>query len=148
MIEWLQTMNAWHWLVLALVLLIIELMAPASFFLWLGIAAAVTGLLLAVIPLSWELQWVCFSVFSVASIIGWRLYRQRNPQTSDQPTLNRRGEQYIGRTFSLDEPIVNGVGKVNVDDSSWRVAGPDLPAGQQVKVTGLNRVVFTVEAAG
>jgi hypothetical protein len=38
---------------------------------------------------------------------------------SDQPKLNRRGEQYVGRTFTLEEPIVNGHGKIRVDDSTW-----------------------------
>ncbi len=147
MIEALESMNSWHWLALALVLLAIELMAPASFFLWLGLAAAATGILLFFIPMSWEIQWVAFSVFSVLSIVGWINYRKRQPVTSDQPQLNRRGEQYVGRSFTLAEAIVNGVGKVNVDDTSWRVAGPDMPVGKKVTVTGIDGVVFQVEPA-
>ncbi|MFK7956064.1 MAG: NfeD family protein [Lysobacterales bacterium] len=147
MIEALEAMNSWHWLALALGLLIIELMAPASFFLWLGLAAAATGIVLFFIPMSWEIQWVAFSIFSVLSIISWVNYRKRQPATSDQPQLNRRGEQYVGRSFTLAEAIVNGVGKVSVDDTSWRVAGPDLPVGKKVTVTGIDGVVFQVEAA-
>jgi membrane protein implicated in regulation of membrane protease activity len=61
--------------------------------------------------------------------------------------LNRRGNQYIGRIFSLSEPIINGVGKVTVDDSTWKVKGPDLPAGTHIKVLGVEGVVFEVESA-
>ena len=60
------------------------------------------------------------------------------------PNLTRRAQQYIGRTFNLIEPIVNGTGKIHVDDSTWRVKGPDLPAGTHVRVTGVDGVVFIV----
>jgi hypothetical protein len=66
---------------------------------------------------------------------------------SDQPHLNRRGSQYVGREFTLEAPIVNGVGKVDVDDSTWRVRGPNLPAGSQIRVTRIDGVVLVVEAA-
>ncbi|MEM9533836.1 MAG: NfeD family protein [Pseudomonadota bacterium] len=145
MTEFLVNLSPWHWFALALLLLIVELIAPASFFLWLGLAAGATGLLLALLPLSWQAQWVAFSVFSVLSIIGWLQYRKRRPQTSDQPKLNRRGERYVGRTFTLSKPIVNGVGKVRVDDSSWKVNGPDRPAGSKVRVTKVDGVVLVVE---
>jgi membrane protein implicated in regulation of membrane protease activity len=61
--------------------------------------------------------------------------------------LNRRGQQYTGRIFTLDHPIVNGVGKIDVDDSTWRVKGPDLEAGTRVRVVGVDGVVFVVESA-
>ena len=48
--EWFESIVFWHWWILAGLLLILELTAPAYFFLWLGIAAAATGLLLLVFP--------------------------------------------------------------------------------------------------
>ena len=68
-----------------------------------------------------------------------------NPVISDQPNLNRRGQQYVGRTFTLDEPIVNGLGKIHVDDSTWKIEGNDCPAGTKVKVTGVDGVILKVE---
>ena len=50
---------------------------------------------------------------------------------SDQPLLNRRGEQLIGRIATLTEPIKDGRGRVRIGDTMWRVSGPDLPAGAQ-----------------
>lgn len=148
MMAWLDHIVFWHWWILAGLLLILELTAPAFFFLWLGIAAASVGLILLVFPtIDLETQLVLFAITSVVAVLAWRKYRESRPATTDQPNLNRRGQQYIGRVFSLSNPIVNGVGKVTVDDSTWKVKGPDLPVGTHIKVTGIEGVVFRVEAA-
>lgn len=142
---WFDHILFWHWWILAGMLLIIELTLPAFFFLWLGIAAAATGLIMLVFPsLPLETQLIIFSVLSVIAIIAWRRYRESHPVVTDQPNLNRRGRQYVGRVFTLEEPVVNGVGKVTVDDSTWRVRGPDLPAGTLVRVTGVDGTTFII----
>ena len=148
MTGWLEHIVFWHWWILAGLLLILELTAPAFFFLWLGIAAAAVGLILLVFPsIGLDIQLVLFSISSIVAVIAWRKYRESHPVTTDQPNLNRRGQQYVGRVFSLSAPIVNGVGKVTVDDSTWKVKGPDLPAGTHIRVTGVDGVVFLVEIA-
>ena len=148
MMTWLEHIVFWHWWILAGLLLILELTAPAFFFLWLGIAAAAVGLILLVFPsISIETQLVLFGIASIVAVLAWRKYRESRPLITDQPNLNRRGHKYVGRVFSLGEPITNGVGKVTVDDSTWKVKGPDLPAGTHIKVTGVDGVVFTVESA-
>ncbi len=148
MMAWLDSIVFWHWWILAGLLLILELTAPAFFFLWLGIAAAAVGLILLVFPaLGMETQLVLFAIASIVSVIAWRKYRESRPLITDQPNLNRRGHQYIGRVFSLTHPVENGVGKVTVDDSTWKVKGPDMPAGTHIRVTGVEGVVFTVEPA-
>jgi len=146
--EWLKHIVFWHWWILAGVLLILELTSPVFVFLWLGFAAAAVGFLLLVFPsIPVEAQLVLFGILSVVAVLAWRRYREIHPPQSDQPLLNQRGQQYTGRFFTLDQAIVNGVGKVEVDDSSWRVKGPDLPAGTRVKVTGVDGVVFIVTRA-
>jgi len=146
--EWLKQIVFWHWWILAGVLLILELTSPVFVFLWLGFASAAVGFLLLVFPsLPVEVQLVLFGVLSVVAVLAWRRYREIHPPQSDQPLLNRRGQQYTGRIFTLKNAIVNGVGKVEVDDSSWRVKGPDLPAGTRVEVTGVDGVVFIVTRA-
>jgi len=147
MTGWLENIVFWHWWILAGLLLILELTAPAFFFLWLGIAAGAVGLILLVFPsIDFETQLILFAVASIVAVLAWRKYREARLAKTDQPNLNRRGQQYIGRTFSLNQPITNGVGKVTVDDSTWKIKGPDLPAGTHIKVTGVDGVVFKVEA--
>lgn len=71
-----------------------------------------------------------------------------NPRTSasEEPDLNRRGSQYIGRMAPLVEAIEAGRGKVRLGDTVWAVEGPDLPAGTMVRVVDSNVTVLRVEA--
>jgi membrane protein implicated in regulation of membrane protease activity len=137
----------WYWWVLGLILLILEVFAPGAFFLWMGISAGVVGVIAWLVPsLSIEWQMLIFTVIAIASVVGWRAYLRKNPVETDQPSLNRRGEQYVGRVFTLDAPIVNGVGKIRVDDTMWRIEGTDCEAGGKVRVVGVDGVNLKVEA--
>lgn len=72
-----------------------------------------------------------------------------NPATlaSDDPTLNCRGAQCIGRTAPLCEAIEHGRGKVLLGDTVWIVEGPEgLPVGKMVRVVSSNGTVLKVEA--
>jgi inner membrane protein len=71
---------------------------------------------------------------SLALIPVWRRYAPKVERPSEAPLLNRRAESYIGRTFTLENPIVDGIGRVRIDDTIWRVSGPDSPAGSQVRI--------------
>lgn len=136
----------WHWWILAVALIIVEILLPTFFALWLAIAAALTGLLLLIFPaLGWEWQLLLFALFSVVSIVAWRRYYQKHPIKTDEPMLNRRGEGYVGRELTLSQPIIDGIGKIRLDDSTWKVQGQDCPVGTRVRITALNNVVFTVE---
>jgi inner membrane protein len=141
-----QHVDHWSWWILAVVLLVMEAVLPGTFFMWMGISAGVVGLLLLLIPgMEWDYQIAIFAVLSVVTVIAWRMVQRKHPVESDQPKLNRRGEQYVGRTFTLEEPIVNGHGKIRVDDSTWRILGDDCAAGSKVKVTGVDGVLLKVE---
>jgi membrane protein implicated in regulation of membrane protease activity len=138
----------WHWLAFGAFLLTVELLAPGMFFLWMAQAAGATGLLLMVLPgLGWEAQVTVFSALSVLSVAAARRFVKRHPIASDQPLLNRRAAQYAGRVFTLDRPIVNGRGKIKVDDSTWKIRGQDCPAGARVRVVAADGVVLVVERA-
>ncbi len=142
----LGTVEFWQWWILGVVLAALEIAAPGFILLWLGIAAGVTGLVLLVFPAtSIEIQMLVFAIFSVASVALSRWYLRSRPIESEDPTLNRRAEQYIGRNFTLDQAIRDGRGKVRVGDSYWRVKGADLPAGVQVRVTGVDGPTLVVE---
>jgi hypothetical protein len=146
--EYLDQIEFWHWWVATVALIVIEALAPGAIFMWLGVSAAVVGVVLLLAPdLSWEYQVLIFAVLSVATVVGWRIYHKSHPTETDLPTLNRRGEQYIGRKLTLDEAIVNNVGRVRLDDTSWKVEGDDLPAGARIEVVGVDGVVLKVATA-
>jgi len=136
----------WYWWVLAVFLLGIEILAPGFFFLWLSLSGFVVGSILYLAPsTSLEIQLLFFSSLSIFSIFIWRKYGIQHQMETDHPLLNKRGAQYIGRTFSLIEPIENGRGKIKVDDSIWRVQGEDCSLDTQVRVTAVNSTVFEVQ---
>jgi len=134
----------WYWWVLAALLLVGELLSPGFFFLWMAISGFITGCIALLMPsINLDMQVLVFSVLAVISIAVWKLYSKNHPIESDKPLLNKRSEQYIGRVFSLIEPIENGYGKIKVDDSFWRVrcdnCGDDC---DKVKVVGVDGVVL------
>jgi membrane protein implicated in regulation of membrane protease activity len=143
--DFLSRAEFWHWWVLAVILLALEVAAPGTFFLWLAIAAGAVGLIVLIFPeLLWQIQILLFAVGGVAAVLGWRAYAVRRPQQSDDPTLNRRGAQYIGQVFHLSEAIRDGRGRMRVGDTTWQVAGPELPAGARVRVVGVEGTLLRV----
>lgn len=129
-----EYMNHWTWLSLGVLFIIIELIAPGTMVMWLGISAIILGLLVAVVPISWELQIFLFSVISVGSILLWRARLRKHPQQSENPTLNKKSNQLEGTQHHLSEAIVDGKGKININDSLWNARGADLPKGTKVEV--------------
>lgn len=147
MIELLLPLSPWHWWIFALILLILEALVSGFFLLWLCVAAAVTGLVLLWRPdMAWQFQLMVFAVLSVASIVSFRFVARKRPVETDQPALNRRGQQYVGRTFTLSAPIVDGVGEMRVDDTVWRVVGDDIGTGAKVRVDAVEGNALRVSA--
>ncbi|GAB4259292.1 MAG: NfeD family protein [Methylomicrobium sp.] len=139
----------WHWWVFALLCLVIEILAPGFFFIWLALSAIVTGVLLWIVPsLSQEVQLMIFSLLSIVSFVIWKMFFSKTTTVTDKPLLNKRGDQYVGRVFTLIEAIENGQGKIKVDDSIWKVHGEDCAVNAKVKVVGVRGTVFDVEKVG
>jgi membrane protein implicated in regulation of membrane protease activity len=140
-------LGPWRWIVFGLLLLAIELVAPGTVLLWLGIAAIVVGVLAFLFDPGWQIELVAFAVLGLAAAVGWWfLGRPDNAAASDQPMLNRRAERHVGKVFTLDQPILHGDGRVRIDDTIWRVSGPDLPAGARVRVTAAEGTRLVVAA--
>ncbi|MEC9364308.1 MAG: NfeD family protein [Pseudomonadota bacterium] len=141
-----MTIEFWHWLALGFGLLVLEMFLPTGFiFLWVGAAAVVVGALSWIVPgLGWEAEFILWGALSVAAVLVWRKLKPMSFE-SEQPSLNRRGHSYVGRTFTLNEPMVNGVGKLRVDDSQWRIIGLDAPAGTRVRVVETDGATLKVE---
>lgn len=144
-------LGPWNWMVLGFALLALEILVPGVFMLWIGIAAILTGALSLQLWgmefWGWQLQVLVFLVLSLICAYGGMKLVGGNDEETDQPLLNRRGEQLIGRTALLAEPIAEGRGRIRIDDTTWRVAGPDLPIGARVRVIGAEDSQLVVEAA-
>ncbi len=94
-------------------------------------------------------QILIFCAASVISLlIGRALWGGRSGEAADNPFLNQRARQLVGRTFTLATPIHGGQGRITAGDGLWSVRGPDLPAGRLVRVTDAEGTVLIVEDAG
>jgi membrane protein implicated in regulation of membrane protease activity len=148
MAEMFSTLGTWNWLVFGVVLMALELAVPGVFLFWLGLAALLVGLLSFVVHPSWQSQILMFAVFAAAAVPLWRRVARSNTAVSKtNPFLNKRADALVGRVFTLEKPIIDGSGTVRIDDTIWRVSGPDVPAGSRVKIVQADGASLTVAAA-
>ena len=142
-------LGSWNWMVLGLLLLGAEVLLPGFFLIWFGIAAVIVGAIsLALWDAAfwtWQVQVLVFLGLSLVSAFIGRALMKRD-DVSDEPLLNQRSAQLIGKTATLHEAIVNGQGRIKIGDTTWSVSGPDLEAGAKVRVTGAADMKLTVEA--
>jgi hypothetical protein len=145
-----QHLEFWHWLIFGVLLMALEVVAPAMVVMWFGFGAIVAGIALWLFPeLPQGGQILIFALVSLVSVFAWRKSRFREENiTSDTPDLNNRLYSHIGKEYVLTEAIINGRGSIRVGDTAWRVHGADTPSGTRVRVTGVDGVIFTVEKAG
>lgn len=145
-------MGIWSWWIFAAILIGIEVLAPGTFFLWFGLAAFVVGIITMIVGMesaiwAWQAQIFAFVILAIVfAVIGRNFMTKKGWDKSDQPDLNDRGAQLIGRHAVLTQPISQGVGRAQIGDGTWRVTGPDMPEGSKVVVVSAQSSTLTVEA--
>ncbi|MBP2170204.1 membrane protein implicated in regulation of membrane protease activity [Erwinia toletana] len=135
----------WFWLTLGGLLLAAEMLGTSGYLLWSGISAVLVGLLVWLLPLSWEWQGGIFALLIMVSALLWFRWMQRRDRQQVPSTLNKRGSQMIGLHLKLQTSLVDGLGHVKIGDSSWRVqADTDLPAGSEVVVVAVEGITLRI----
>jgi membrane protein implicated in regulation of membrane protease activity len=144
----LEQLGPWAWWIAGLILLALEIAVPGNIFVWFGVAAMLTGLTILVAgDFPWQVYALLFAVLSGVLVVLGRRYFARENAPSEQPFLNDRTRRLVGATHVLTKPIVDGEGHIKIDDTNWRVVGPDLPSGTRVRVAGADGSVLRVERA-
>ena len=147
MTNYIIELGAWSWLIFGALLLAIEVLAPGTYMLWVGVAALITGAAAITFGLGLEAQLIVFVTAALLSVLVGRKFMTGRSDETDQPFLNERQDQLIGKTFTVTTAIKNGRGKVKVGDTVWSVNGPDSATGSQVRVTAVDGNRLTVEQA-
>jgi membrane protein implicated in regulation of membrane protease activity len=147
LMDFFSTLGPWNWFIVAVILFVLETVVPGVHFIWFGLAAAIVGILGLVVDVAWEWQLIAFAILSCITVFMARRFASPSVARSDEPDLNVRAAQYVGRVVTVEEPIASGRGKVRVGDTVWSAQGSDAPRGARVRVTGANGCVLLVEHA-
>lgn len=138
----------WIWLTLGLVLAGFEMLVPGVYLVWLGLAAIITAVLTGLLDLSFPVQVVDFVSLALIIVFSARRYLADRPIESSDPLLNRRGARLVGETALVVQAIEHGSGRIHVGDSDWIAHGPDMAAGERVRITGSDGAILLVEPMG
>jgi hypothetical protein len=140
----------WGWMGIGMLLLAAELfIIEADFYLvFLGVAAALTGLLgLAVPGMPPWLQWLAFAVLSLVLMVLFRkrVYRLLRREVADLPN------DMLSERVSLPEGLaVDGSCRIELRGSTWtarNVGGAPIAPGGTARVVGVEGITLKIEAA-
>jgi membrane protein implicated in regulation of membrane protease activity len=144
--DWLDGLDPhWVWLTLGLVLAGLEMLVPGVYLIWLAVAAIVTGVLTLALDVSLPLQIVDFVFLSLIIAFSAKRFLGERPIESSDPLMNRRGARLVGETAVVVQAIEHGSGRVKLGDSEWIAHGPNVAAGERVRVSGSDGTILLVE---
>lgn len=136
----------WLWLIGGVLLLIMEIIAPGFFLVFLGAAAIATGLFTVLFDLGTASQLALFALYAVISVmLGRRFYANQATDSAD-PLLNDRAGRLVGRVVTVVQQVDDHGGRVRVGDSEWSARGGPAAAGERVRITGIDGNCLKVEA--
>ena len=137
----------WLWLIGGVLLLMLEIVAPGFFLLFIGAAAIATGAFVLLFDLGLAPALILFAVYSALAVaVGRKVYGNRNVDSPD-PLLNDRSACLISRSITAVSAIDEGGGRVRVGDSEWSARGGPAQPGELVRVVGVEGNCLRVEGA-
>lgn len=109
--EWMFAIEPWHWLVLGIVLMIVEMFIPTFASLWFGAAAIIVAALAWLLPISILWQVLIWLGLAVLLMIAW--FKYIKPLSVDRTKAGLGGSVIIGETGMLIvKPQGNQLGRV------------------------------------
>lgn len=144
----LESMNGTKWIIIGVLLLILEVITGTTYILWPAVSALVVGLLVFILPLGWEMQFILFFILStVLLIVGHTHIRPRLHKDDNAEDLNDRAKTMVGLRVRAIADFDTGQGRVQVGDTQWRaaMATGNAKAGDELKVTSVKGTTLSVE---
>jgi membrane protein implicated in regulation of membrane protease activity len=136
----------WIWLIGGVLLLILEVIAPGFFLVFIGAAAMATGLFTILFGLGTAPQLALFALYAViAVLVGRRFYANRHGDSAD-PLLNDRAGRLVGKVVAVVVAVDDHGGRVRVGDSEWSARGGPAEVGDRVRITGVEGNCLKVES--
>ncbi len=141
----------WFWLFLGFFLIAAEMFIPSTFIIWFGISAILTAILAYFsINIAWQVLF--FSVVAMVFLFFVRSYifspssdKQKDEGSSP---INDRARRYLGNTVTLKDDLIDGRGRISIEDTSWLCQskdGSNITKGKKVKIVDISSTVFIIE---
>ena len=135
----------WLWLIGGVVLLILEVIAPGFFLVFLGAAAVAAGLFTVLFGLGTASQLALFALYAVIAVFaGRRFYANRTAGGAD-PLLNDPARRLVGKVVTVVAAVDEHSGRVRVGDGEWSARGGPAAVGERVRITGVEGNCLRVE---
>lgn len=149
LIAWLWAIEYWHWWALGLALLALEAFLVSTVLVWPAAGSFIVGVVVAFLPeLDWRYQVLVLALTSGASAFAWEYgVARRRSRRTDHPDLNVLTARYHGRRTVLQEPLRDGLGRIQLEDSVWQVrseTGAMLEAGIEIEIFGADGLTLLV----
>jgi membrane protein implicated in regulation of membrane protease activity len=144
-VDWLEANAPWIWLTAGLVLAGLEMLIPGVYLIWLGMAAIVTGVLTLALDVSPTIQFIDFVFLSLIIAFSAKRILGERPIESSDPLMNRRGARLVGETAPVVQAIEHGSGRIKIGDGEWIAHGPNVAAGERVRIIGTDGAILLVE---
>lgn len=134
----------WHWIVLGIGLMAIEIVLPSFVALWFGAAAVLVGLLVLIMPgLSVALQVVFWVVFAV--LFTWLWFRYMQPLAKDRTKAGLSREAIVGEVGQvLSAPTTDRRGVMRfsapiLGADEWQfICDDEVVSGDRVRVIDIS----------
>lgn len=142
----------WLWMLFGFGLLAVEIFTPGLFyFFFFGAGAILVGMMVGIgVDASVSLQWLLFSIFSVATLL---LFRHKLVALLDSNNTNARTgdlNSIVGEVVILTDDLApNAVGKAEGRGSSWTVVNggaEPLCKGQRCRVYKMEGLTLWIRA--
>ena len=133
-----------------MLLLGLELLGTAGFFLGIASSAVVVGLFVWLFDSFGVVeQLLLFAGLSlIYSWLYFQFFRKRTVDETDNRLLNNRAAQLVGTVVEASAAVQDGAGRIAIGDTLWsvRVEG-DVAEGEKVRVTGADGMDLLIEKA-
>ena len=150
LIQMLESMSGSKWLILGVLLLVLEVVTGTTYILWPAVAALIVGVLIFILPLGWEMQFLLFFILSTVLLIIGHTHIRPRLGADDPSELNDRARSMLGMRVKAIADFETGRGRVQVGDTQWRAAmnTGEAKAGDELRVVSVKGTTLTVEPLG
>lgn len=147
LVQMLESMSGTKWLILGVILLVLEVVTGTTYILWPAVAALIVGVIVFVLPLAWEMQFLLFFLLSAILLVAGHKYVRPKMKGGEPSDLNDRARSMIGMRVKAVADFETGLGRVHVGDTQWRasISEGNPSAGDELRVVSVKGTTLQVE---